>query len=210
MSRARPIPKPDGGLHWFDVRKNNEKATAEQLELLATVGDVDLEDLLDGATFGKDHLTQGDVVRELREAMGQTIPPEVLTKRQKWRDERAQAKECRICGREGDSTQHHFVNRWILKQLDGYQHKWADRRINCIPACVECHRDLHSRANGSHSIADKLTDTEKDFAERAIQALFDEKPKLFLMIARGNDSVYETRLVRDWIEGKFKTSDTEH
>jgi hypothetical protein len=200
MSRARPIAG-----QWFDVQKNNQKATAEQLELLATVGNVDLEDLLDGASFGKDYLTQGDVVAELREAMGQTIPPEVLAKRQKWRDERSQAKECRICGRTGDSTQHHFVNRWILKQLEHYQSQWADRRKNCIPACIECHRDLHSRANGPHSIAHLLNDREKDFAERSIQALYDEKPKLFLMIARGDDSVYETRLIRDWIEGKFQT-----
>jgi hypothetical protein len=50
-----------------------------------------------------------------------------------------------------------------------------------------------------------LNDREKDFAERSIQALYDEKPKLFLMIARGDDSVYETRLIRDWIEGKFQT-----
>lgn len=198
MSRARPIPTPDGNLHWFDIQKNGQKATAEQLELLASAEDVDLDDLLEEV------LTQGDVVERLRKHLGQTIPPEVFLRRQKWREQRHQSKDCRICGKKGDSTQHHFVNRWILKQLDGYQRRWASRTFNCIPVCIDCHRDLHSRSNGSHSIVEYLTDTEKDFAERAIQALYDERPNLFLLIARGSDSVYETRLIRDWIEGKFK------
>lgn len=195
MSRARPIAGK-----WFDLHQNSQKATAEQLELLASTEDIDLDDLLEEV------LTQGDVVERLRKALGQTIPPEVLLRRQKWREERQVSKDCRICGRKGDSTQHHFVNRWILKELDGYQHKWADRKKNCIPVCIDCHRDLHSRSNGPMSIADKLTDREKEFATAAIQALFDEHPKLFLLVARGQDSVYEARLVRDWIEGKFDVS----
>lgn len=196
MSRARPILG-----HWFDVQRNSQKATAEQLELLATVEDVDLDDLLEEV------LTQGHVVDRLRNHLGQTIPPEVLAKRQKWREQRQQANNCRICGKQGDSTQHHFVNRWILKELDGYERKWASRVKNCIPVCIDCHRDLHSRANGPHSIAPFLDDEEKEFAERAIMALFEEHPKLFLMMARGDDSVYETRLIRDFIEGKFDTGE---
>jgi 5-methylcytosine-specific restriction endonuclease McrA len=194
MSRARPIAG-----QWFDLQKNSQKATPEQLELLATVEETDLDDLLEEV------LTQGEVVQRLRDAMGQTIPEAVLLRRQKWREERQRAKSCRICGREGDSTQHHFVNRWILKELDGYQHKWADRRNNCIPACIECHRDLHSRANGPHSIVPHLNDTEKEFAQAALEAFEEEHPRLFLMIAKGSDSVYETRLVRDYLEGKFRT-----
>lgn len=200
MSRARPIAGK-----WFDVQRNNERATEEQLELLATVQGVDLEDILDSATFGSDVLTQGDVVKALREAMGQTIPPEVVTRRERWREERRQERDCRMCGKVGDSTKHHFVNRWMLKQLSGYQRKWADRRLNCIPLCIHCHRDLHAQSSDKpKSIAPHLNDTEKDFAERAISALFDEQPRLFKMIARGDDSVYETRLIRDWIEGKFE------
>jgi 5-methylcytosine-specific restriction endonuclease McrA len=192
MSRARPIQG-----HWFDMNQNSKKATGEQLELLATVENVDLDDLLE------EPLSQGDVVTRLRRQMGQVIPPDVLAKRQKWRQERQKAKNCRICGKIGDSTQHHFVNRWILKTLDGYERHWSSRLKNCIPVCIDCHRDLHSRANGSHSIAEFLNDEEKQYAERAIMALFEQHPKLFLMMARGDDSVYETRLIRDFIEGKF-------
>src|SRR4051812_47086159 len=104
MSRARPIAD-----QWFDVQKNGQKATAEQLELLATVEGVDIDDLLEEV------LTQGEVVMRLREAFGQGIPAEVLEKRQKWREKRRLEKKCRLCGKEHDSTKHHFVNRWMLK-----------------------------------------------------------------------------------------------
>jgi hypothetical protein len=196
VSRARPIQG-----HWFDMNRNSQKATAEQLELLATVEDAELDDLLEEV------LSQGDVVDRLRAHLGQTIPPEVLVRRQKWREERQRDKDCRICGKKGDSTQHHFVNRWILKSLDGYERHWASRQRNCIPVCIDCHRDLHSRSNGPHSIASYLTDEEKGYAESAIMALFDQHPRLFLMMARGDDSVYETRLIRDFIEGKFDTGE---
>lgn len=198
MSRARPILG-----HWFDVQKNNQKATEEQLELLATIENCDLEDLLDGLTFGEDYLTQGDVVRRLREALGQTIPDNVIARREVWRAARRLEKDCRFCGRVGDSTKHHFVNRWILKELEGYQRHWADRIQNCVPLCIHCHRDLHTRSGNTRSIAPHLNDREKDFAEKAIQALFDQRPNLFLLIARGEDTVYETRLIRDWLENKF-------
>jgi hypothetical protein len=80
---------------------------------------------------------------------------------------------------------------------------------NCVPVCIDCHRDLHARDNGTHSIADLLNDEEKEFAEAALHALSEERPKLLVLIARGDDSTYETRLVRDWIEGKFRTEQPE-
>lgn len=203
MSRARPIELGDEQI-WFDMKQNGQKATVEQLELLATVEDTDFDEFLE-----IQDITQGDVVKRLREYLGQTIPPEVLAKRQKWREERQQEKACRICGKEGDSTKHHFVNRWILKHLSDYQKKWADRRNNCIPVCLKCHRNLHVRNGIARSIVPHLNDKEKRFAQRALQALSSENPKLFIWIAKGEDTVYETRLVRDYLEGKFEVSEVD-
>lgn len=203
MSRARPIILPNGEKMWFDVNRNSEKATEEQIELLTSVLDIDLDELLDEV------LTQGEVLRQLREALGQgeRVPAAVLLRRQRFRAARQALPQCRICRKEGDSTKHHFVNKWILRELSGYAQKWADRSQNCIPVCLACHRDLHSRANGPVSIADKLTEQEKAFANAALSALADERPKLLILIARGDDSVYEARLVKDWIEGHFSAEE---
>jgi 5-methylcytosine-specific restriction endonuclease McrA len=197
MSRARSVVI-DGSKHWFDMK--SPKATAEQLELLATIEDEDIDELLESS------VTQAEILRRLRGALGQTqeIPAYVLERRQKWREARQIQPQCRMCGKEGDSTRHHFVNKWILKELDHYTTMWASRRENCIPVCIDCHRDLHDRSNGPVSIADKLTETEKEFANRALQALADEHPKLLIILARGDDSVYEARLVKDWFEGKLE------
>jgi hypothetical protein len=197
MSRARPIHLPDQTV-WVDVTRNSEKASEEQLELLAVVEDVDLDDLLDAV------LTQGEVVRRLRLALGQDpIPTDVLERRQKWREARQQQPQCRKCGKEGDSTKHHFVPKWILRELRDYASKWADRSKSCIPACIDCHRKLHLREDGRKSIAEFLSDKERDFAEAALSALAEERPKLLLLIARGDSAIYETQLVRDWISGRF-------
>lgn len=197
MSRSRAITI-NGSQHWFDVKKNHKKATDKQLELLAMAENVDFDELLES------NITQGDCILRLRTALGQgIIPHEVLVRRQKWRAERAEQPPCRICRKTGDSTRHHFVNKWILKELDGYQRKWADRRENTIPLCIDCHRDLHLRSNGPVSIAEYLTDKERAFADRAIAQLAEERPKLLILIARGDDSVYEARLIKDWFEGKF-------
>lgn len=200
MSRVRPIYMPDGSTIWFDTHKNGLKATDEQLELLVTVTDEDLDDLLDGGG-----LTQEQVIARLRDALDQgCIPPEVIEKRQKWRDQRRKAPRCRICEKEGDSTRHHFVNKWILRELEYYEQKWADRSKNCIPVCIDCHRDLHSRDNGPHSIVEFLSNEEMDFAEAALHALSEERPKLLILLARGDHSVYESQLVKDWLEGLFQ------
>lgn len=197
MSRARPIVI-NGKQHWFDMKQSSYKATAEQLELLATVEQIDLDDLLD------EHITQGDCVARLRAALGENaIPLDVLARRNAWRAERQTQPECRMCGKTGDSTKHHFINRWILRELSGYAKKWADRNKNCIPLCIDCHRDIHMRSGESVSISQYLTATEKEFANAALSALAEERPKLLILIARGDDSVYEARLVKDWIEGEF-------
>lgn len=194
MSRARKITI-DGETHWFEVR--GSKATDRQLELLASVEDTDLEELLEAS------ITQAEVLNRLRLAMGQTIPHDALLRRQKWRKQRSFAPPCRICGKKGDSTRHHFVNKWILKELDQYRTRWSNRRENCIPVCIDCHRDLHDRSNGPVSIAKYLTDAEKAFANHALEQLAEERPKLIILLARGDDSVYEARLIKDWFEGYF-------
>lgn len=204
MSRARPIRLPNGETAWFDVTRNHEKATHDQLELLVSICDTELDDLLD------ENLTRGDVLIRLREALGQgdTIPADVLVRRTKFRAERQALPKCRLCKKEGDSTKHHYINKWILRELADYTRLWADRSKNCIPICIDCHQDLHSRSNGPMSIASVLTDKERRFADAALTALAEERPKLLILIARGDDSVYEARLVKDWIAGLFNVKES--
>lgn len=215
MSRARPVRLPeeirplfeedqafDGERFWMDVSRNGETASSSQIELLAAVENVDLDDLLDEV------LTQGEVLRRLREALGQgPIPTEVLERQQIQRELRKAQPECRQCGLVGNSTRHHYINRWLLKELDSYQSKWADRSVNCIPLCTECHKALHQRDDLDKSVLPLLTKTEKTFADRALHALAEERPKLLILIARGAEGTYETRLVRDWLEGRFQKYD---
>jgi hypothetical protein len=196
MSRARPITI-NGRTHWFDMSQQKAKATDKQLELLAVVEEADLDELLEAS------VTQAEVLRRLREALGTTVPYEVLVRRQKWRQQRQRQPECRICGKKGDSTRHHFVNKWILRELHGYAQKWANRRENCVPVCIDCHRDLHDRNGTPKSIAHLLTPRERAFAQRALGQLAEERPKLLILLARGDSAVYEAQLVKDWIAGKF-------
>jgi len=198
MSRARSIALPSGEIVWFDVHRNGQKATAEQLDLVAAILDLELDELLD------ENLSQGEVISILRGALNQgTVPPDIEERRERARRERAEAPKCRICEREGDSTKHHFVNRWMLKELSDYSWKWADRRNNCIPVCISCHRDLHLRNDGPHPIVGFLTEAERAFAQRALDALSNEHPAILVLVAKGSDETYETRLVRDYLYGKF-------
>jgi len=209
MSRARHIgincvgPCTDP-THWWDISRASTKATDEQLELLASAEDVDIEELFEAG------ITQGECLRRLREALGQVpeIPEAVRKRRDKFREQRRSAPPCRICGKIGDSTKHHFVNRWILRELESYERKWSNRRENCIPVCIDCHRDLHDRNGTPKSIAHLLTEKEKAFADSALTALSEERPKLLILIGRGSSSVYEARLIKDWMEGKFEASAT--
>lgn len=201
MSRARSVILPDGSKKWFDVKRNGQSASDEQIELLAVIEEVDLDDLLDTV------LTQGEVLTRLRVALGQNgvVPTDVLLRVAEWRQQRQLQPCCRKCGKEGDSTKHHFVNKWILKELQDYDQKWADRRENTIPVCINCHKHLHRRDDEAKSIAEYLSESEKEFANAALSALAEERPKLMILIARGDNGTYETRLVRDWFEGKFSS-----
>lgn len=200
MTRAKKI-KINNEVYWFDTNNGHKKATDNQLELLSIVEDVDLEDLLESS------ITQADVLKRLRESLGHVvIPHEVLLRRQKWREQRSTAPECRICQKKGDSTRHHFINKWILKELDQYESKWSNRRDNCIPVCIDCHRDLHERNGPAHSIAPYLKGSEMAFATKALTALSEERPRLLILIAKGDSSVYESRLIKDWFEGLFEVS----
>lgn len=202
MSRARDYIDPrTGETIWFDVK--NRKPTDTQLELLSLVERCDLDDLLD------EHLTQAEVHNRLYASLReQMIPKRVLERRDRFRAARQKQPNCCICGKEGDSTRHHFVNKWILRELSAYQQRWSSRSKNTIPVCIDCHRDLHMRDNGPVSIAEYLNEDQKAFAEAALTALAEERPKLLILIARGDDSVYEARLVKDWIEGHFRPTQT--
>lgn len=200
VSRARPVYIGDEAI-WFDTARNGEKAKASHLELLALVEDLDLDDLLD------EHPSQGSVLERLRTALDQNnIPDDVVERRQKWREERKVLPKCRICGALEESTKHHFVNRWILKELQDYAWKWADRNKNCIPLCVRCHRNLHLREGPAKSIVPYLTETEKAFVEAAFEALARERPSLVVLLARGDEEVYESQLVHDWLKKRFQSS----
>ena len=188
----------DGERYWIDVHRSGDFATSSQLELLATVEDSSLDDLLEASPL------QGEVLRRLRDALGQgPVPEDVLARQAARREARSVRPSCRNCGVIGGSTHHHFVNKWMLRELSNYAAKWADRTKNCIPLCVDCHSALHQRDDTDKSIVDLLMPEEMAFADAALTALADEHPKLLLLIARGDEGTYETRVVRDWINDKF-------
>lgn len=197
MSRARPI-ELNGQKHWFDMNLNGRKATAEQLELLAAAEDITIDDLLD------ESLTQGQVLFRLREALhGDVIPPEVLERRRQRKLDAQKQPECRMCGKVGNSTRHHFVPRWLMRELSNYLAYSARSRCT-IPLCVDCHRDLHSRNNTEDkSIWRFLTADERMFAQKMLDELRDEHPKIFDLLAAGNQWTYEGQLVGDYIAGRF-------
>lgn len=204
MSRARYIEFSDGRKVWFDTSRNGEKfhetISDEMIELLSAVENIEIDDVLDANT------SQGEAIERIRRALGQYyIPDSVIKHRDRLREERRKQPVCRICKEEGKSTQHHFVNKWMLKELSNYSQEWSDRRKNCIPLCMKCHRKVHSRGKNVNSIVGFLDDKEKLFAEKALTRLSEEHPKIMLLVARGEDTVYETRLIRDWIQGHFKS-----
>ena len=198
VSRARSITI-NGNQIWFQMYPA-KKATDEQLELLASAENVDLEEILEAG------ITQSECITRLRKALGQVpeIPEYIRKRRDKFREQRRSAPPCRVCGKEGDSTKHHFVNRWILRELESYERLWSNRRENCIPVCIDCHRDLHDRNGTPKSIAHLLTEKEKAFADRALSALSEQRPKMFMLIVRGSSEVYEAQLLKDWIAGRFE------
>lgn len=201
MSRARDI-WVGGEQVWFDTKLDGEKARLDHLELLALVEEIDIDDLLDG------HITQKEVMFRLRKTLGQhSIPEDIRERRRAWKEARRVAPKCRICDAEGDSTKHHFVNKWILKELRDYARLWSDRSENTIPVCLKCHRNLHERTGPAKSIVEYLTTEEKEFAWRALKAFTEQKASTAWLIALGDDSVYEARMMKDFVIGLFNPTD---
>lgn len=197
MSRARPITVANE-THWFDTSRNHAKATPEQLELLSAVEDVTLDDLLD------EGLSQGQILFRLRETLhGELIPHEILQRRRARKLEAQTQPQCRICGVTGNSTRHHFIPRWLMKELDNYQ-SYAARSKCTIPACVGCHRDLHFRDGiGDKSIVQFLTADERLFAAKLLDELRIQHPKIFDLLATGDLTTYEGTMMRDYFAGNF-------
>lgn len=202
MSRARQI----GGL-WFDIQRNHEKATSEQLELLAAAENIPLDDLLD------EGLRQGEVVIRLRQALGEgVIPAEVLERRRAAKEAAKHQPKCRICSTfdwecDGSITRHHFVPRWMMLLLENYV-AYAARSKCTIPVCVGRHRDLHLRGDQDtpKSIAQFMTDDERKFAQKMLDELKVQHPLVFDLILGGDDSSYEYVLLRDYMVGNFRKS----
>jgi hypothetical protein len=202
MSRARPITF-GGETYWFDRHQASQKATAWQLELLAAVESVPLDDLLD------EGLTQKSVLDRLREILDQgKIPEDVVQRMQRAREEALVEPECRICPPgecEGRITRHHFIPRWMMLMLENYQ-AYAPRRICTIPICVGRHRDLHLRGDTDteKSIAHLLDDQERAFGEKLLSEFREQHSGVFDLIAGGDEATYEYQLVRDFMRGGFR------
>lgn len=191
MSRARKVAG-----RWWDMNENGSRATLSMIELLASVEDSEFEELLEA------NLTQGDVVLRLRVALGEGDVPESVSERREARKEwRKTQRECRKCGKHGDSTRHHFFNKWMMKEISDYPQFSRDRCT--IPLCRTCHSQLHSRKRGNKSVVTLLTPEERDVAERLSSKLYYERPRLWRTVAGGEDNVYESRFLRDWLMGRF-------
>lgn len=211
MSRARPLGVDRyGNTLWWDRRRDNEKASVEQLELLAAADNILIDDLLD------EGLKQGEVLLRLREALGEgVIPAEVLDRRRKAKELAVSQDICRICSEfgwecEGSITRHHFIPRWLMLQLENYQAYAA--RIRCtIPICIGRHRDLHLRneIETPKSISQFLNDQERAFAQKMMDELKEQHPAIFDLILAGDGSTYEAILAQDYIHGAFRKA-SEH
>ncbi len=206
MSRARSITF-GGDRHWFDTKAHSAPANVRNLELLAAAEDIEIDDLLD------EGLNQGQVLERLRKILGQgEVPPHVLENKRKRAEQAQQERVCRICSTdgvkcEGKITRHHFVTRWLMKELENYE-AYARRDRCTIPVCMGAHRDLHMRGNGEKSIVDYLTNEERHFAHKMLGELEEQHPKIIELARAGDPEVsYEARLIRDYDEGLFARAD---
>lgn len=202
MSRARSITY-NGERHWFDTHTNGRPAKVEHLELLAAVENIGEDDLLD------EGLNQGEVIERLRKHLGQgVIPAHVLDEHRRRRELAQYDRVCRICSADGKRcdgkiTRHHFVTRWLMKELENYE-AYARRDRCTIPVCMGAHRDLHMRTDGDKSIVEYLTNEERHFAHKMLGELEEQHPKIIALARAGDPEVsYEARLIRDYDEGKF-------
>lgn len=200
MSRARMINDIV-----FDT-KGSVRATVQQLELLADAENLNLDDLLD------EGLTQGQAYHRIQAVLNSSvIPPEVLERRRLRKELAKGQPDCRICTLngwqcEGSITRHHFIPRWLMLLLDNYE-AYAARSKCTIPICVGRHRDLHYRNNDSDkSIITYLTVDEREFAQKMLDELRDERPAVFDLIAGGDSEyAYEAQLIRDYFAGEFRS-----
>jgi hypothetical protein len=163
MSRARPYSIDGKDVLWFD---NRAPANTKHLELLADVEETDLDDIFEM------NLSQKQVLYRLHKAGG-LIPEGVLEKRRERRMRASEEPACRICIPEGKTcegriTRHHFIPKWLMRELDHYN-RYAARSKCTIPICVGRHRDLHYRGEcdiSDKSIAPYLNRHEKKLADR--------------------------------------------
>lgn len=203
MSRARAWTDPrTGETHWFNVYA---PATADQLELLADIEGIEIDDILE------EDLSQR-VVKFRLDSYSNVIPADVLERKRERAQERHIQPVCRICPAEGKRcegriTRHHFVPRWMMLELENYS-AYSPRSFCTIPVCVGRHRDLHFRGDDviPKSIVPYLTESEKDLAEKLLSSLKDERPILYDLIASGDRNSYEWQLIRDWQLGHFYRS----
>ncbi len=202
MSRARPfyIQNKDQTI-WFD---QSSRATVKQLELLSDYESVDVDDLLDEA------LTQKQVLFRLRLATkSHVIPAKVLERKRQRALIAEHGPRCRICTPEdaqceGPLTRHHFVPRWLMRELDNYT-AYATRTNCTIPICIGRHRDLHYRGDGTpKSIVPYLRQTERLFAHKLLNELKEQRPRIYdLLLAGEEDQVYEAQLIYDHAKDNF-------
>ncbi len=149
------------------------------------------------------------MLTRIREAIhGELIPKDVLEKRRLRKLEAASLPKCRICVPnglecEGEITRHHFIPRWLMRELDNYVAYAA--RVRCtIPICVGRHRDLHFRdGSGGKSIVPYLTDAERAFGAKLLDELAEQHPKIFELISAGDETTYEGQLMADYRAGLF-------
>lgn len=202
MSRARDWTHPvTGRVYWFDAYG---EATVEQIEVLAEMEGVEVDDLLD------ERLSTRAVLYRLNHNSG-LIPHEIIAQKRGGPGKyKYKAPVCRFhpdpteC--EGVITKHHFVPRWLMLELRDYV-DYAPRSYCTIPACVGIHRFLHKREGGaSKSVASALTDDEKNLAEHLIRSLKAERPSLYNLIAQGDRTSYEWQLIHDYETGRFRVS----
>lgn len=199
MSRSRPYDF-DGTRYWFDVRS---RATAAQLELLADVENIDVDDLLD------EGLSQKQVLYRLHQC-DRLIPEHVLERRRLRALLMDRTAVCRVCQLngwtcDGSITRHHFVPRWLMLLLENYD-AYAARSICTIPICVGRHRDFHLREQGPKSILPYLRAHERLFAQKMLDELHTQRPAVWALIEGGDEYSYEWQLLRDYAYGGFRST----
>lgn len=210
MSRARPWTLETGETVWID--QSRQRATVQELEILADYEGVDLDDLLDEGLSSRQALFRIRVASDLG-----LIPEHVLERRRARREMAHRTPVCRICALngqkcEGGVTRHHFVPRWLMLMLENYQ-AYAARSVCTVPICTAQHRDLHYRSDdpsqdGPKSIVPYLREHERDFAQKLLDELKDQIPESrWDLLVGGDEHSYEGQLFRDYLQGKFRHQD---